>query len=69
MTLEARTRELEETNISDSDVVSDSDDECYESEGSCLALGFVKQRKWNMSSLWPKEQSAEDPHVTQFMMY
>lgn len=28
MTLELEPRELEETNISDSDVVSDSDDEC-----------------------------------------
>lgn len=32
MTLELEPRELEETNISISDVVSDSDDECYESE-------------------------------------
>lgn len=45
MTLELEPRELVETNISDSDVVSDSDDECYESEGSCLALRLVKQRK------------------------
>ena len=45
MTLELEPRELVETNISDSDVVRDSDDECYESEGSCLALRLVKQRK------------------------
>ena len=43
MTLEPEPRGLEPS-ISGSDVVSDSGDECYETDGSCLAARLFMQQ-------------------------
>ena len=45
LVLEQKPRGPEEPSISDSEVVSDSDDECYETAGSHLLARLIVQQK------------------------
>ena len=45
LALEQEPRATEEASISDSEAVSDGDDECYKTEGPCLAARLLRSRK------------------------
>ncbi|KAG5198454.1 hypothetical protein JEQ12_007050 [Ovis aries] len=59
----------EEPSISDSEAVSDDDDEHYETKGPCLAARSIVQQKVEHEQRWPGGTSSRDPHTTEFMTY
>ena len=69
LALEQEPRGPEEPSISDSEAVSDSDDEHYGTKGPCLAARSFVQQKVEHEQRWPGGTSSRGPRTTESMTY
>ena len=69
LALEQEPHGPEEPSISDSEAVSDSDDEHYGTKGPCLAARSFVQQKVEHEQRWPGGTSSRGPRTTESMTY